>query len=208
MNQKALDVSALPECALDHRSTIWWGNTWLLVIETTMFALLVASYLYVRLNFPAWPPPLTTRSVPVANPVPLLTLPTIVLGVLIVSLIPAYIADRVALAMKERTVRLMFAALVALGVLAAILRFREFPSLQFSWNDNAYASICWTIVAMHLLHIIVATAENTAMLLWALTHSLDRKHARDVRVSAAYWYWVVGIWILLYLLIYLGPRFI
>jgi heme/copper-type cytochrome/quinol oxidase subunit 3 len=59
---------------------------------------------------------------------------------------------------------------------------------------------------MHLLHIIVSTSENTAMLLWALTHGLDQKHARDVRVSAAYWYWVVGIWIPLYLLLYFGPR--
>jgi len=49
-NPPALDVSGLPQSALDRRSLVWWGNTLLLVIETTMFALLVASYFYVIMN--------------------------------------------------------------------------------------------------------------------------------------------------------------
>jgi cytochrome c oxidase subunit 3 len=206
MNARALDVSALPESALDHRSLIWWGNALLLIIETVMFALLVACYLYVRMNYREWPPPLVHDVVTISHPVPPLARPTLTLGLLLLSLFPAIAADRGALAMNERRVRVNFAVLVVMGLGAGWLRWRELPALQFSWDDNAYASVIWTIVCLHLLHIIVATAENTAMLLWALTHPLDRKHARDVRVSAAYWYWVVGIWVLLYALVYFGPR--
>ena len=208
MNNKALDVSALPESSLDHRSTIWWGNTLLLVIETTMFALLIASFLYVRMNFPMFPPPLTTRPVTVEHPVPLLLRPTITLVVLLLSVVPAILADRLALRMNTRGVRITFFLLVVLGIVAADCRYNDLHSFQFTWNDNAYSSVVWTIASMHLLHIIVATSENTAMLLWALRHGLDKKHARDVRVSAVYWYWVVGIWIPIYVLIYFGPRFL
>jgi len=44
------------------------------------------------------------------------------------------------------------------------------------------------------------------MFAWAVVHSLDKKHARDVRVNAVYWYWVVGIWVPLFCIIYVGPR--
>ncbi|HEY9154735.1 MAG TPA: cytochrome c oxidase subunit 3 [Opitutaceae bacterium] len=206
MNNKALDVSALPESALDHRSLIWWGNTLLLVIETTMFALLVASFLYVRMNFPIFPPVLTTRPITILHPFPELARPTMTLLILIVSVIPAILADRLALRMNSLGVRVTFGILVLFGIVAAISRFYDLHSFLFVWSDNAYASVVWTIASLHLMHIIVATSENTAMLLWAMTHPLDRKHARDVRVSAVYWYWVVGIWIPLYLLIYFGPR--
>lgn len=202
----ALDVSALPESALDHRSLVWWGNLLLLVIETTMFSLLAASYFYVRMNFREWPPPLVHGAVPISHPVPPLGRPTLTLALLLLSLLPAVLSDRAALAMDERRVRWCFGLLTALGVIAAALRFHELPALQFSWDDNAYASVIWTTVCLHLLHIIVSTAENLGLLLWAVTHPLDRKHARDIRVSGVYWYWVVTVWIPLYAMIYFGPR--
>ena len=59
---------------------------------------------------------------------------------------------------------------------------------------------------LHWLHILVATAENTAMLMRACRHPLDLKNARDVRLSAACWDWAVGLWIPLYALVYRGPR--
>jgi cytochrome c oxidase subunit 3 len=206
MNAKAIDVSGLPESALDHRSLIWWGNLILLVIETVMFALLVAAYLYLRTNNAEWPPPLVHDAIPILHPVPPLPRPTTTLVWLAVSLIPAVIADRAALAHRERAVRAAFSCVVVAGAIAVWLRWNELPALQFSWNENAYASVIWTTVCLHLLHIIVATGENFALLLWALTHPIDKKHARDIRVCAAYWYWVVGIWIPLYALIYWGPR--
>ena len=57
MTRPVIDVAHLPPSAVDHRSPIWWGNLMLLVIETTMFAILVATYFYVRINFEQWPPP-------------------------------------------------------------------------------------------------------------------------------------------------------
>jgi heme/copper-type cytochrome/quinol oxidase subunit 3 len=61
-------------------------------------------------------------------------------------------------------------------------------------------------MGLHLTHLIVGTLENVVMLSWALLMPLDDKHARDVRVGASYWYWIAGIWIPLYAIIYWAPR--
>jgi cytochrome c oxidase subunit III len=59
---------------------------------------------------------------------------------------------------------------------------------------------------MHLLHLITGTWENGLMAAWICTHGMDDKHARDVRVGAGYWYWIASIWLLLYGLVFWGPR--
>src|SRR3954467_10584787 len=118
MKPDALDVSELPESALDHRSVIWWGNTLLLVIETVMFALLVASYFYIRMNYREWPPPLTRTPIPISHPVPPLSRPTLTLALLLLSLIPAFVADRAGLAMNQARLRISFLILVLIGGVA------------------------------------------------------------------------------------------
>src|SRR3954469_22363524 len=51
-----IDVGALPRHAVGQRSPLWWGTVLLIAIESTCFAMLFTSYLYVRNNFREWPP--------------------------------------------------------------------------------------------------------------------------------------------------------
>ena len=48
-----IDVSELPHHEFDTYDPVWWGNNLLLAIETSMFAILIATYFYLRQNFPA-----------------------------------------------------------------------------------------------------------------------------------------------------------
>jgi heme/copper-type cytochrome/quinol oxidase subunit 3 len=205
--ESTLDVSSLPAATMDHRSPIWWGNLWLLVIETTMFAILVAVYFYFRVvDFNLWPPPQPHSLSIIFHPVPDLLVPTVNLVFLLVSVAPMIWVDRACLARQEAAVRIGLLVCIALGVAAIVLRFYEFKALQFRWDDNAYAATIWTILGVHLAHVITATAELLIMAAWVFTHGMDVKHARDIRVTALYWYWVAGTWLLLYALVYLSPR--
>lgn len=202
-----LDVSDLPAHVMDRRSPIWWGNLLMLGIETTMFALLVAVYFYLRVvDADLWPPPQVNRIPVLYHPVPDLLIPTLNLLLLLLSAIPMIWTDRACLQRNARAVKFGLALTVAFGIAIIGVRFREFPALHFQWNENAYASVTWTILGMHLLHLIIATAENAIMTAWVFLKGLDDQHARDVRVTATYWYWVIGIWALLYLLVYWSPR--
>ena len=204
MNATAtIDVSKLPPHVEDHTSPIWWGNLLLLCIETTMFAMLVGSYFYLRMNFTNWPPVRSDVGLYQTNPD--LGFATANLLVLLASCVPMFIVDRACLRMNLRVVRLGMVAMVFIGLVTIALRFFEFSGLKFRWDDNAYGAIIWTTLGMHLLHLITGTSENLLMTLWVWLKGLDTKHARDVRVGAAYWYWIAGIWIPLYALIYFGP---
>jgi len=208
IGRKALDVSKLPSTLLDYNEPIWWGNLLLLFIETTMFVILVSVYFSVWMNLDPFPPPMVDRLPVIYNPVPDLTLPTINLILLLVSLVPAILLDLSARKKDEAKVKLYLILTIAFNIAAIVLRFYEFDALHFKWDDNAYGSITWTILGTHLLHLFVMAAEDSYMLAWTFTEGLDEKHALDLTVMAVYWYWIVGIWVLLYSLVYLAPRFL
>ena len=57
-----LDVSDLPSVAFGHRNTTWLANVFYMAIEGMMFALMFATYFYLRTRSTAWPPGALTTS--------------------------------------------------------------------------------------------------------------------------------------------------
>src|SRR5213075_1110963 len=51
-----LDVSGLPSVAFGHRNTTWLANVFYMAIEGMMFALLFATFFYLRTRSTNWPP--------------------------------------------------------------------------------------------------------------------------------------------------------
>ena len=204
--QTTLDVSSLPKHCFDTRSQLWWGNLFLLFIETTMFGLVVAAYFYFRQNFTAWPPPHSDSPPYLFDPEPSLLLPTINLVVLLLSVLPMAYADLAARRLDRRAVRIGLTLMIVFGAAAIVLRFYEYRSLYWKWDSNAYGSVTWTILSLHLLHLFVGTLEDCFLLTWVFARPLDENHALDVTVTAVYWYWVVGTWLLLYGVVFLAPR--
>lgn len=204
--RQTLDVSRLPGTELDPRSSAWWGNLLLLFIETTMFGLLVAAYFYLQQNFPQWPPVQPHTQPPLAHPLPRLGPSLLNLAVILGSCAPMIWADRSALQRNRRGVNIGLTVTILFGLAALAVRCQEFHALLFRWDDNAYGSVVWTILGMHMLHLIVGTCELALMLLWVLIKGLDDKHARDVHITAIYWYWIVGIWVVLWFIVFISPR--
>jgi cytochrome c oxidase subunit III len=205
---RLLDVTDLPEVGWDVKAPLWWANTFLLVIETAMFAILAASYFYVRMNFQEWPPPRVNRLPVLYDTNPNLFWGTINTALLLASCLPVVLLDKAARRLDSAAVKRGLVILIASGCAAIALRFLEFPALHFSWDDNAYASVVWMLLGAHLLHLIVASLEGFVTATHVFTHPLDEKRAVDVTVSCVYWYWVVGIWIVTYGLVYFGARWL
>ena len=204
--QTPLDVSELPPIAFDTQSTLWWGNTLLLMIETTMFGILVALYFNVVQNTSPFPPPRVDRLPVLYDSAPDLTLPAIGLIVLLVSLVPGIWLDVAARRRNVSQIKIGLVITLAFNIAAIIIRYYEYDSLHFKWNDNAYGSVTWMILGMHMLHLIVLGCEDVYLLVWTFVKGIDDKHALDLTVTAVYWYWIVGIWIPLFLLVYILPR--
>jgi heme/copper-type cytochrome/quinol oxidase subunit 3 len=50
--------------------------------------------------------------------------------------------------------------------------------------------------------------EDGYLTIWTQVKELDDKHALDLTVMAVYWYWIVGMWVVLFPIVYLLPRII
>jgi cytochrome c oxidase subunit 3 len=201
-----LDVSGLPPIGFDAKMPTWWGNTLFMVIETTTMALLVASYFYTRQNTLDWPPTLADAGHSGQSPLPGLGVATFNLLLLLASCLPMAWADRGARRQDGFVVRVGLLLVAPMGVLSFVLRLAELPALKFRWDDNAYASLAWAIVFMHLLYIIAATLEVIVIAFWIFRYGMSEEKAVDVTLTAQYWYWMVGLWIPLYATVYLAPR--
>ena len=129
-----LDVSGLPSVAFGHRNTTWLANVFYMAIEGMMFALMFATYFYLRTRSTDWPP---------GHLPPALKYGVANIVIFMLSLAPAWwIRNRAPLG-DRRTVRNGLLALALFALAATVIRVFEFTTLNCRWSDNAYASTVW-----------------------------------------------------------------
>jgi heme/copper-type cytochrome/quinol oxidase subunit 3 len=203
-----LDVAHLPGFAFDSKAPVWWGNLLMVTIETTTVAMLLLMYFYVWSLSKEWPPTKSEAIVPIVEPVPELHWGTANLVILLASCIPMYLVDRAARDGRERTTWMGLFGMTTIGCIAIALRFLEFQTVQFRWDDNTYGSLVWAFLFLHLIYLISEAIEVGLMGLWIALHGMDERHQVDVTLTGGYWYWVVGIWVPIYLTVYWAPRWL
>jgi cytochrome c oxidase subunit III len=195
------DVAVLPDQAFSHHAPIWWGNMLMIFIEGSAFAILAATYFYIRRNFDAWPPPRTL--------LPDLGVSSINLLLLAISAAPFWYAARLAHRYeKPRFVGWWLAVGVVFGIASIVLRGFEFHALHTRYDSNAYGSITWTILGVHLAHLLAGTIETLLIALVMFVGPVEKKHYTDATVMAVYWYFIVISWVALYAIVFLAPRVI
>jgi len=200
-----IDISELPHHHFDTYDPVWWGNNLLLAIETSMFAILTATYFYLRQNFALWPPPVAELTATL-KPLPQLLWGTLNTILLVLSCIPMVLTDLSARRGDRFMSQVGLVTAVICGVIAVVLRGFEFSAVYFRWDSNAYGSAVWFLLGMHMMHLAIMTTEAVLLAVWIFTREYDMKHRVDIVTLAVYWYWVVGIWLLIYTVVYFTPR--
>ena len=201
-----IDASKLPDHAWDANAPLWWGNLLLMFIETTSMVLLFATYFYVRRNFHEWPPPRINEMPPIHHPVPHLAAATANTILLLASCLPMYWTDMAARRLDRRKVILGLLVMIAIGVIACLLRCREFHDIHVRWDENAYGSVVWTTLGLHFIYIITGVVEFALIAAFAARYGFEEKHALDTTLMGGFWYWLAGIWLITYIIIYWYPR--
>ena len=193
-----IDVSLLPEAVFGHRGVTWWATTAFMLIEGTTLVLMLASYLYLRLNSAEWPPR------PGSDPN--LLWPTVNLLLILGKCVPFHLASKSAKRLDSAGVRKWMAAGVGLGVAVLAIRFLEFQSLNIHWNENAYGSVVWGIMVVHTLLLVSDVLESAAIGAIFWTHKEEPKHYPDVEDDTMYEYFLAATWVILYAFVFLSPR--
>jgi heme/copper-type cytochrome/quinol oxidase subunit 3 len=157
----------------------------------------VVSYFYLRRNFSTWPPEHVFR--------PALLIPTIQAGLMLLSNFPMASVDRAARRMDLRGVQKGMVVCSILAVIMTVLRWFEFKSLNVRWDSNAYGSAAWATLTSHGTLLLLETAETIAFTVLLLAGPVEERDLAGASDNALYWYFMSGVWIPLYIVIFLSP---
>jgi heme/copper-type cytochrome/quinol oxidase subunit 3 len=193
----ALDVRHLPTFAFSHRSPMWWGTMGLVAIESTVFALAVMTYFYLRSHASRWP---------MSQFPPDLTWGTLNTVILLASLLPNWLAKRAAEQLDLHKVRVWMVVCMVSSLAFLAVRVFEFKALNTSWDENAYGSVVWMLMGLHTTHLVTDAYDSLVLTVLMFTGPIEGKRFVDVSENAAYWYFVVASWIPIYAVVYWGAR--
>src|SRR5205814_6038935 len=119
----------------------------------------VAVYYYLRSAANSWPPG--------DMPLPSLLIPTIGTLLLLISVIPSYLDD---VAIKKGDVRGMVINMIwqiVLETAFTALLVYHLKTLNFMWDENAYASVYWVAIVLSLIFTVAMIFESLYMLVLA-----------------------------------------
>jgi cytochrome c oxidase subunit III len=197
VSRPVINVEPLPEYAFGHRSVLSWATMGIIVIEGTVFALMMTSYLYLKGREPHWPPGVLP---------PDLLWGTVNTVVLLASLVPNHLTKKAAEAFDLRKARLWLSIGLLFATAFCIIRIFEFQSLNVWWDTNAYGSVVWTLLGLHTAHLLTDWIDSAVLCVLLFTGPLEEKRFVDVSENSFYWYFVVVAWLPIYALIYFAPR--
>ena len=198
--RRTLDVSGLPPYDISNNSPLFWGQALLCVIEGSLFCMLIATYFYLRLSVDVWPGP--------GIRLPDLTYSSWALLPLIASCAGAYLADEAA--KKNDRGGMLLGSGLNLGLAGGflVLRAIEWSSFNFTWASDAYGSIVWTIFFLHSYDIVADLLVTAVLMVIVAFGRYGPRQLIGVHVDSVLWYFLVGVWILFYGVIYWAPRLI
>jgi heme/copper-type cytochrome/quinol oxidase subunit 3 len=193
----------LPEHASGPRSFAWWGMVLLIATESTLFALIIASYFYLRFRSgPVWPPDGIRK--------PELPLVLVMTAILWSSSLPVHLADRAIRKGRQSLLRLGLFAGFVLGLTFIVLQVAvEYPTVlrEFSPRTNVYGSLFFTITGFHGAHVVVGLVFSLWTQVRAWTGAFDEHRHVTVQNFTMYWHFVDIVWIFVLSALYLSPRF-
>ena len=188
----------LPVIVSGPRAPVWWAVLLLVLIETIVFGSLISSYFYLRLGAAEWPPG--------GAPPPELLLPIVNTGVLFASAVAVLWATA---SLKKGNVRRLkwgLGAGVVLETVFFVIKLIMSGDVQVGWTENAYGSIFWTINHLHTGHVLVAILMGIVVLLLTFRGYVTVERRLPVQVVNIYWQFVTLIWVPVFVVLFLVPR--
>jgi cytochrome c oxidase subunit 3 len=177
----------------DHRV---FGLLMFLVAEGCLFLGLFMAYLAYSLTAPVWPPE--------GTPELELLLPSINTVILLSSSLVIHKAGLAIKADDVKGLRLWFTLTALMGAIFLAGQLYEYSHLEFGLTTNLFASTFYVLTGFHGLHV----AAGLLFILAVLWRSLkpghySAQHHFGVEAAEIYWHFVDGVWIVLFILLYL-----
>jgi cytochrome o ubiquinol oxidase subunit III len=172
---------------------------WLyLMTDIILFASLFATYMVLRPNTAGGPEAADILS------------PSYALLETVLLLASSFTCGIAVLALRFKRVTAALVALVAtivLGLGFLFLEGAEFVELVqhgHTWQQSAFLSSFFTLVATHGLHIIIGVIWAIVLAGYILTHGSTAHSIRKMTLFSLFWHFLDLIWIFIFTIVYLG----
>jgi heme/copper-type cytochrome/quinol oxidase subunit 3 len=170
----------LPERAAGVVPAGWWGMAMVIASEATLLACFLATFWYLRLRMPHWPP--------AGLPEPRVVVPMALTGVLLLTSVPMQLAARAVKAGRVAATRafLLVALVVQTGYFAYEVSDYHDQLHRFGITRNAYSSVYYTLLGADHAHVLIGILLD----LWLLARLAGglTKYRRSATVAIS-WYW-------------------
>ena len=199
-NQAVTGEGRLPATLNGLQAPVYWGMLVLVAIETVVFATLLSSYFYLRLLSDQWPP--------AGVPNPDLLLPVINTVVLLTSSGMLLWATRALSQGNQRRLKIGVGIAIVLEGVFFTIKMVVSTGLPFSWSDHAYGSIFASIDRLHSLHVVIAIVMAVVVEILAFRGEFDAERRLGIQVVNIYWQFVALIWLPVFVVLFLVPRWL
>jgi cytochrome c oxidase subunit 3/cytochrome o ubiquinol oxidase subunit 3 len=102
------------------------------------------------------------------------------------------------------------AATVLLGAIFLAGTAREWYELIYddglTIKTNLFGTTFYSLVGLHATHVIVGLLMLSLALLFSLRGQVTSKHADRLEVLSLYWHFVDGVWVVVFLVVYVLGR--
>lgn len=170
----------------------------LVIAETMLFAGFIGMYLVFRLAAPAWPPPNQPRL-----PLAITALNSLVLFGSVIPMAWALgAARRDDAADVARNVRLT----ALLGTVFLVVQGLEWVRLVghgLTMGSSVYGGSFYLVIGCHALHVLTAVAWLGAVAVLARRGTFTARSHDGLEMCTIYWFFVSGLWAVLFPLVYL-----
>jgi cytochrome c oxidase subunit 3 len=175
------------------------GMACLILAEATIFLIFVVAYLFY-----------VGKSLSGPTPRDVLTLPIFATICLLSSSATIHFAVAALHAGKRSLCSLWLAATLLLGGIflgsTALEWFHLIYRDGLSIRTNLFGTTYYSLVGLHATHVIIGLFMLALALLFSLNGAITGKHTDRLEVLSLYWHFVDGVWIVVFLVVYVLGR--
>ncbi len=188
----------LPVGSVGRASLGWWGMLCVIATEATLFAYLLFGYFYYAVQ-------LDGNWLPQLPPSLKLSLPGVIL--LIASSVGMWWGERGVRRGSQGSLLLGVALALLLGIGFLVLQVLDWRQEPLTLRQGAFGATFFTLTGLHLAHLAVGLAGLLLVLAWSGLRYFDALRHTPVLIMAAYWHFVVAVGVIVFLALYVVPRF-
>lgn len=200
MNEIAARLPQPPPIAAERRlSAAEWGMIAFLVSEAAFFSTLVVTYVAFVGQDVVGPTPREALSLP------------LVIGTticLVASSMTIHAAEQSLAAVNQGRFRMLLGVTIALGLAFLAGTAYEWHELievhQLTIGRNLFGTTYYTVVGFHALHVTMGVLAMLVVLAISLRGALAQRQHVGVKLVGWYWHFVDGVWIAVFLVVYVG----